>query len=150
MFFTNFFSEKKSFTFKNKNKIRRLVKRLCLEEGKSLSFLNIIFCSDGYLLEINKKHLKHDYYTDVITFDYSEKNKNIEGDIYISVDRVEDNAKKYKENKSLELIRTIIHGTLHLSGYKDKTKKEKEIMTTKENKYLSLYKKNKVPRGTPL
>ena len=142
MFLTNFFSEKKSFVFNNKNKIRRLIKKITLEEKKGLSFLNIIFCSDAYLLNINKKHLKHDYYTDVITFDYSEKSKNIEGDIYISVDRVKENATKYKENKSVELIRTIIHGVLHLSGYKDKTKKEKEIMTTKENKYLSLYNKN--------
>jgi len=142
MFLTNFFSEKKSFVFNNKNKIRRLIKKITLEEKKGLSFLNIIFCSDVYLLNINKKHLNHDYYTDVITFDYSEKNKNIEGDIYISVDRVKENATKYKENKSVELIRTIIHGVLHLSGYKDKTKKEKEIMTTKENKYLSLYNKN--------
>ena len=127
--------------FNNKNKIRRLIKKITLEEKKGLSFLNIIFCSDVYLLNINKKHLKHDYYTDVITFDYSEKSKNIEGDIYISVDRVKENATKYKQNKSVELIRTIIHGVLHLSGYTDKTKKEKEIMTTKENKYLSLYKK---------
>lgn len=141
MFLTNFFSEKNSFVLNNKNKIRRLIKKLTLEEKKDLSFLNIIFCSDEYLLEINKKHLKHDYYTDVITFDYSEKNKNIEGDIYISVDRVKENATKYKEKKNIELIRTIVHGALHLSGYKDKTKKEKEIMTTKENKYLSLYKK---------
>lgn len=142
MFLTNFFSEKKTFVFNNKNKIRRLIKKITLEEKKGLSFLNIIFCSDVYLLNINKKHLNHDYYTDVITFDYSEKNKNIEGDIYISVDRVKENATKYKQNKSVELIRTIIHGVLHLSGYKDKTKKEKEIMTTKENKYLSLYNKN--------
>tara|TARA_B100001769_G_scaffold243844_1_gene212678 strand:- start:232 stop:660 length:429 start_codon:yes stop_codon:yes gene_type:complete len=142
MFLTNFFSEKKSFVFNNKKKIRRLIKKITLEEKKGLSFLNIIFCSDAYLLNINKKHLKHDYYTDVITFDYSEKSKNIEGDIYISVDRVKENATKYKQNKSVELIRTIIHGVLHLSGYKDKTKKEKEIMTTKENKYLSLYNKN--------
>jgi len=141
MFLTNFFSEKKSFVLNNKNKIRLLIKKLTLEEEKGLSFLNIIFCSDEYLLEINKKHLKHDYYTDVITFDYSEKSKNIEGDVYISVDRVKENATKYKENKNIELIRTIVHGVLHLSGYKDKTKKEKEIMTTKENKYLSLYKK---------
>ena len=141
MFLTNFFSEKKSFVLSNKNKIRLLIKKLTLEEKKGLSFLNIIFCSDEYLLEINKKHLKHDYYTDVIAFDYSEKSENIEGDVYISVDRVKENATKYKENKNIELIRTIVHGVLHLSGYKDKTKKEKEIMTTKENKYLSLYKK---------
>ena len=99
MFLTNFFSEKKSFVLNNKNKIRLLIKKLILEEEKGLSFLNIIFCSDEYLLEINKKHLKHDYFTDVITFDYSEKSKNIEGDVYISVDRVKENAIKYKEKK---------------------------------------------------
>ena len=142
MFLTNFFSEKKSFSIPNKKKIRVLIKQLCLSEKKDLSFLNLIFCSDEYLLEINKKHLKHDYFTDVITFDFSEDNKNIEGDVYISVDRVADNAIKYKQEKDSELIRTIIHGTLHLFGYKDKTKKEKEIMTSKENKYLSLYRKN--------
>ncbi|MDG2342197.1 MAG: rRNA maturation RNase YbeY [Cytophagales bacterium] len=142
MFLTNFFSEKKSFSIPNKKKIRVLIKQLCLSEKKDLSFLNLIFCSDEYLLEINKKHLNHDYFTDVITFDFSEDNKNIEGDVYISVDRVADNAIKYKQEKNSELIRTIIHGTLHLFGYKDKTKKEKEIMTSKENKYLSLYRKN--------
>ena len=142
MFLTNFFSEKKSFSIPNKKKIRVLIKQLCLSEKKDLSFLNLIFCSDEYLLEINKKHLNHDYFTDVITFDFSEDNKNIEGDVYISVDRVADNATKYKQEKDSELIRTIIHGTLHLFGYKDKTKKEKEIMTSKENKYLSLYRKN--------
>ena len=142
MFLTNFFSEKKSFSIPNKKKIRVLIKQLCLNEKKDLSFLNLIFCSDEYLLEINKKHLNHDYFTDVITFDFSEDNKNIEGDVYISVDRVADNAIKYKQEKDSELIRTIIHGTLHLFGYKDKTKKEKEIMTSKENKYLSLYRKN--------
>lgn len=142
MFLTNFFSEKKSFSIPNKKKIRVLIKQLCLSEKKDLSFLNLIFCSDEYLLEINKKHLNHDYFTDVITFDFSEDNKKIEGDVYISVDRVADNAIKYKQEKDSELIRTIIHGTLHLFGYKDKTKKEKEIMTSKENKYLSLYRKN--------
>ena len=142
MFLTNFFSEKKPFSIPNKKKIRVLIKQLCLNEKKDLSFLNLIFCSDEYLLEINKKHLNHDYFTDVITFDFSEDNKNIEGDVYISVDRVADNAIKYKQEKDSELIRTIIHGTLHLFGYKDKTKKEKEIMTSKENKYLSLYRKN--------
>ena len=142
MFLTNFFSEKKSFSIPNKKKIRVLIKQLCLSEKKDLSFLNLIFCSDEYLLEINKKHLNHDYFTDVITFDFSEDNKKIEGDVYISVDRVADNAIKHKQEKDSELIRTIIHGTLHLFGYKDKTKKEKEIMTSKENKYLSLYRKN--------
>ena len=90
--------------FNNKNKIRRLIKKITLEEKKGLSFLNIIFCSDAYLLNINKKHLNHDYYTDVITFDYSEKSKNIEGDVYIRVDREKENATKYKENNNICLL----------------------------------------------
>ena len=112
MFLTNFFSEKKTFSTPNKKKIRKLIRQLCLTEKKDLSFLNIIFCSDEYLLEINKKHLNHDYFTDVITFDFSGDKKNIEGDVYISIDRVLDNAKKYNEKKERELIRTIIHGVL--------------------------------------
>ena len=108
MFLTNFFSEKTPFVFKKKKKVRRLIKELAQQENKELSFLNIIFCSDQHLLEINKKHLKHDYYTDVITFDYSEKVKNIEGDIYISVDRVKENAKKYEVNKDIELIMLVV------------------------------------------
>ena len=141
MYLTNFFSEKKDFKGYNKKRIRSLIKEISKLERKKLVFINCIFCSDSYLLEINKKYLQHNDYTDVITFDHKESTENIEGDIYISIDRVKENAKKYKENEEKELIRVITHGTLHLIGYKDKTKKEKDIMTQKENKYISLYKK---------
>ena len=86
-----------------------------------------MFCSDNYLIEINNKYLQHDYFTDIITFDHSENKKNIEGDLYISVDRTKENAKKYKVDENTELIRVIIHGLLHLIGYKDKNKKRKDL-----------------------
>ena len=139
MYLTNFFSEKKTFKISDAQKKRRLIKTLCQKEKKKLVFINCVFCSDKYLLDINRKYLNHDYYTDVITFDHKDDDENIEGDIYISIDRVEENALKHQTDKSSELTRVIIHGILLLIGYKDKTKKDKEIMTQKENKYLSLY-----------
>ena len=141
MYLTNFFSEKNTYSPKNKKKIRKLIELICKDQNKSLVFLNCIFCSDDYLLEINKKYLKHNFYTDVITFDHREKgDKNIEGDVYISIDRVKENAKLYGVKTESELTRVIIHGVLHLCGFGDKNKKEKKIMGDKENKYISLYK----------
>ena len=141
MYLTNFFSEKNTYSPKNKKKIRKLIELICKDQNKSLVFLNCIFCSDNYLLEINKKYLKHNFYTDVITFDHREKeDKNIEGDVYISIDRVKENAKLYGVKTESELTRVIIHGVLHLCGFNDKNKKEKKIMGKKENKYISLYK----------
>ena len=140
MYLTNFFAEDKTFVLKGKKNIRELIKKICLEENKKLGFINCVFCSDNYLIEINNKYLQHDYFTDIITFDHSENKINIEGDLYISVHRTKENAKKYMVDENTELIRVIIHGLLHLIGYKDKTKKEKALMSEKENKYLSLYK----------
>ena len=140
MYLVNFFSEKKTFKVAEKKKIRLLVKEICKKEKIDLSFLNYIFCTDKYLLEINQKHLNHNFLTDIITFDFSESNNTAEGDLYISVERVEDNAKKYKVLFSKELIRVVIHGLLHLIGYKDGSEKEKKRMRSLENKYLSLYK----------
>ncbi len=148
MFATNFFSEDKSFVLQNKKSIRRLLELLCEGESKKISFINCIFCSDKYLLEINKKYLKHNQLTDVITFDYTPKRDSLEGDVYISVDRVKVNAKNYNVGFKEEIVRVIIHGVLHLVGFLDKSKKEKKIMRSKENKYLSLYKDLKVPRET--
>ena len=88
MFVTNFFSENKNFKISNKKEIRALFKKICKKENKKISFINCVFCSDNRLLEINKKYLKHTSLTDVITFDFTSKKKNIEGDIYISTDRV--------------------------------------------------------------
>ena len=105
--------------------------------GYSLGELSIIFCSDEYLLEINKKHLNHDYYTDIVTFNYNVK-KKLNGDLFISVDRVKDNASIFNENFNVELFRVIIHGVLHLCGFNDKTTNEQKEMRQKENHYLSL------------
>ena len=143
MFVTNFFSENKNFKISNKQKIRALLKKICKKENKKISFINCVFCSDNRLLEINKKYLNHTSLTDVVTFDFSTNKKNIEGDVYISIDRVKENAKKYKETFKKELLRIIIHGLLHLIGFLDKTKEEKNTMTLKENEYLSLYSKLK-------
>lgn len=105
-------------------------------EEKLSGEINFIFCSDDYLLEINKQYLQHDYYTDVITFDYTENNI-IGGDIFISIDRIKENAEEFGKDETEELHRIIIHGVLHLIGYKDKSDKEKQVMTEKEDCYLS-------------
>lgn len=122
-----------------------LVKSWLQEIGKleevSIKRINYIFCSDEFLLEINRAHLQHDYYTDIITFDLSESD-DIESDIYISLDRVEDNANQFKTKSQLELIRVIAHGLLHLIGYNDKSKDEQIIMRNKEEACLSLWLKN--------
>ena len=148
MFVTNFFSEDKNFVLQNKQNIRELLGFICKKENKKIGFINCIFCSDDYLLEINKKHLNHSFLTDVITFDYEPKSESLEGDIYISVDRVASNAKDYGVSFQKEVVRVIIHGVLHLMGFLDGSKKEKQVMGSKENKYLSLYGELKVPRET--
>ncbi len=107
-------------------------------EDVSIKRINYIFCSDDYLLEINRTHLQHDYYTDIITFDLSET-EAIESDIYISLDRVEDNANQFKTETQLELLRVIAHGLLHLIGYNDKSESEQTIMTNKEEACLKLW-----------
>ena len=107
-------------------------------EGQTLHELNYILCSDEYLYNINVEYLNHDYYTDVITFDNSETKDQIEGDIFISIDRVKENAVAASTSLHNELQRIIVHGLLHLLGYNDKTPEEKSAMTEKENAYLSL------------
>lgn len=107
-------------------------------EGKIAGEISFIFCSDDYLLEINRQYLNHDYYTDIITFDYVE-NEIISGDIFISIDRVKENASEFKLSFQNELNRIMIHGVLHLIGYKDKEEDEKVLMTTKEDYYLRNY-----------
>ena len=106
------------------------------ETSKELDYINYIFCSDDYLLNINNEYLQHDYYTDIITFDYSEE--VISSDIFVSIDRIIDNAKTNSVSFQSELHRVIIHGVLHLVGYNDKTDGEQTIMTQKEDFYLQL------------
>jgi len=108
-----------------------------LKENKTVENLSFIFCSDDFLLKINNKYLNHDFYTDVISFDYSEQNL-VSGDIYISIDRVKENSRKFGCTVKDELHRIIIHGILHLFGYSDKTPEQKAIMKDKEDFYLSL------------
>lgn len=134
------FYTQENFTFRlrEKNRIRLWLEKSAQEENKKIRLLTYIFCTDDYLLHINKQYLNHDTYTDIITFDYTEGN-NLNGEIYISVQRVKENAKIYKVSFKEELLRVLVHGLLHLSGYKDKTKKEKEYMRQKETEKLNLF-----------
>jgi len=127
-------------TFRRKNMRSILLEIIRLESSKSIDYINFVLCSDDYLLQVNIDFLEHDYFTDIITFDYSET--EISSDIFISKDRIFDNARKNSVTLLSELHRVIIHGVLHLVGYKDKTDEEQTIMTSKENYYLDLMYKN--------
>jgi probable rRNA maturation factor len=124
--------------FHQKRKLKSFIEFLFEKEETILKELHCIFCSDAYLIKINKKYLNHDSYTDIITFDLSESNGTV-GEIYISIDRLKKNAEKFHCSYSDELFRLVFHGSLHLCGYKDKTKKEKKLMNEKEDIYLNLY-----------
>lgn len=129
-----FFETIKPFGFPKKP-VQELILFLINNEKKIPGNISVIFCSDAYLLNINEQYLGHDYYTDIVTFDYVE-NSVISGDLFISIDRINDNAKQLGVSFDEELLRVIIHGVLHLTGYKDKTIAEKKIMREKENFYL--------------
>jgi rRNA maturation RNase YbeY len=130
-----FLTEDITFELKEKLKHKAWLKDAAKAEGFKIGELNYIFCSDAYLLDINQKYLGHDTLTDIVTFDNSEDPKMIEGDIFISIERVRENALKFDTAKS-ELKRVMVHGLLHLAGYKDKDKAQKELMTLKENEHL--------------
>lgn len=131
-----FFTEDVLFTLKQKSEIRNWVLNTIKNESCRLKELNYIFCSDAYLLEINQHYLNHDTFTDIITFDNSEEEDVVVGDIFISIERIRENADKFKSSERDELHRVMIHGVLHLLGYTDKGKNEKAQMTDKENQYL--------------
>lgn len=131
----NFHSEDISFTLVSKKKIRDWVTQAIQNEKLETGAISYIFCSDEYLHKMNVKYLNHDTYTDIITFDYSD-NKLISGDLFISYDRIKQNAKSFKNSVKNELHRVMIHGVLHLCGYGDKTNEEKKIMRSKEDYYL--------------
>jgi len=133
----NFFVEDVKYTLKNKTVLRKWIFETIEAEKFELEELNFIFCSDEYLLGMNQQYLNHDTYTDVITFDNSETLNVIVGDIFISIDRVRENALQINVTLATELSRVMIHGTLHLLGYKDKGKAAKTLMTSKEDFYLS-------------
>lgn len=128
-----------SFKLKDKTKLKLWIKSIVNKEKHVIGTLNYIFCSDDELLEINIKHLNHNTFTDIITFDYTE-DKKISSDIFISIDRVIENSKKFDTSFENELHRVMIHGVLHLCGYKDKTKSDAELMRKKENWALKLFK----------
>ncbi|GGZ20338.1 endoribonuclease YbeY [Echinicola pacifica] len=135
----NFFTEDTKFDLKQKRLIKKWLKDLATKEGFTISELNYIFCSDEYLHTINLEYLNHDTYTDIITFDNSEALEEIEGDIFISIDRVKENATTEKQSFQLETIRVLSHGLLHLCGYKDKTKEEAKVMRNKEDESIQLF-----------
>jgi rRNA maturation RNase YbeY len=134
----NFFSEQSSFKLPKENESRTWIKQVISSLDKELQDLNFIFTTDEYLHNINKQYLQHDDFTDIITFDYSDIDDEIEGEIYISIDRVKENANKFQETFKDELHRVMVHGILHLSGYNDRTETEKEEMRNYENHYLAL------------
>ena len=134
-----YFFEDTDFVFKPKKINNLWLKTVAESEVKKIGQLNIIFCSDNYILDINQKYLQHDYFTDIITFDYCE-NDILSGDLFISVDSVRENAVFYKTEFTDELNRVIVHGLLHLIGYDDHSDEDIKMMRSKENYYLELRK----------
>lgn len=130
----------KTFLFHNKTELKQFIELIFKKERKALVELTYVFCSDEYLLGINKDFLQHDYYTDIITFDLSENPSKIIGEIYVSLDRIKDNASELNTSLADETLRVLFHGALHLCGYKDKTKPDIATMRRKENHYIKLYK----------
>lgn len=136
----SFFEDHPGFRLRGKNRHRTWLTLAARGEKKYIESLSIIFCSDAFLKTINKKFLNHNYFTDVITFPFSEAGtKNISGEIYISIDRVRENAKQYGFPFGDELRRVMVHGLLHLCGYKDLSSKQITIMRNKENLNLKLF-----------
>jgi probable rRNA maturation factor len=126
------------FMFSDEDKTSKWILQVAENESKEIGFIDYIFCSDEYLIQINKEHLNHDTFTDIITFNYNEGNQ-ISADILISIDRIKENAGTFAVSFSEELHRVIIHGVLHLIGFNDKTDKDQELMTEKENDSLKIY-----------
>ena len=135
----NFHFLKGSHSLSDRTRLKAFITSLFKKEGRKLDDIRYVFCSDDYLLEINRQYLKHDYYTDIITFGLSDPGQAINAEIYISVDRVKDNALQFKTSLKRELHRVIFHGALHLCGYKDKRKEDQQVMRKMEDKYLVQY-----------
>ena len=135
----NFHIEEIEFKVINPIKTKRWLKNTILAEGYELSEINYIFCSDNYLHKINLEYLDHDTLTDIITFDNSEGEKLIEGDIFVSIDRIHDNAKDFNSTFEQEFRRVVVHGVLHLCGYFDKSVEDEKLMRMKEEYYLNLW-----------
>ena len=135
------YSENVTLNLKGRRVIKQWITDLTEKEGSGIAGVNFIFCSDAFLLDLNKTYLKHDTLTDVITFNFSEENEKgsgISGEIYISLDRVRENAREFKVSVQEESCRVMVHGVLHLLGYSDKSAAQKKLMRQKEDLYLSL------------
>lgn len=133
-----FSNQNVTFNLENKRKIVSWIKEIAISHKKTTGEISIVFVSDNEILEINKQYLNHNYFTDIITFDYSNKN-TIDGDIFISVETVLDNSVRFKSSFNEEILRVIIHGVLHLLGFKDKKRNEKEMMRMNEDIALKLF-----------
>jgi probable rRNA maturation factor len=129
----------KGTTLGNKTALKAFLEKQLKKEGITPVALQYVFCSDTYLLDINKQFLNHDYYTDIISFDLSEVKGQLIGDIYISVDRVKENAKTHKTHILQELLRVVFHGALHFCGYKDKKPADIKLMRAMEDRWLKAY-----------
>jgi rRNA maturation RNase YbeY len=131
-----FFFQSGPVTLKNRSALKEFIEKIFRREGKTLVSLNYIFLSDKSLLAINQQFLNHDFYTDIITYDLSSHKAKVEAEVYISINRVRDNARALEISFKQELLRVIIHGALHLCGYKDKTPRDIKIMRAREDFYL--------------
>lgn len=129
----------KSTSLSHRTELKAFLEKQLRKEGISIEALQYVFCSDDYLLDINKQFLNHNYYTDIISFDLSEKKGQLIGDIYISIDRVKENAKNQGNVYMHELLRVIFHGALHFCGYKDKKPADVKLMRAMEDKWLRAY-----------
>jgi metalloprotein, YbeY/UPF0054 family len=140
-----FYNADRKFIFKGKTQLKLFVEKLFKKEKQKLAYINYVFCSDEYLLEINRDFLQHDYYTDVITFDLTPAQQftQIESEVYISLDRIKENAKANTTTIEREVLRVIFHAALHLCGYNDKKESEILKMREKEEYYLLLYQKQR-------
>jgi rRNA maturation RNase YbeY len=127
------------FSLKERGRLKQFITGLFRREGQPFIAMDYIFCSDKALLEINKTHLQHNYYTDIITFNLALPGQPVEGEVYISIDRVRDNAQDFDQTFRQELHRVIFHGALHLCGYKDKSPSDIRTMRKREDKYLKAY-----------
>jgi rRNA maturation RNase YbeY len=122
-----------------RTKLKSFINKQCLKEGIRIETLHYVFCSDDFVLDINKRYLNHNFYTDIISFDLSEQRGHLIGDVYISIDRVKENAKTGGNRYTHELLRVIFHGALHFCGYKDKKPAEMKTMRSVEDKWLKAY-----------
>lgn len=129
----------KATSLRYRTKLKAFINKQCLKEGIHIETLQYVFCSDEFVLDINKRYLNHNFYTDIISFDLSEQKGQLIGDIYISIDRVKENAKIVGSLYTHELLRVIFHGALHFCGYKDKKPADQKMMRSMEDKWLKAY-----------